>query len=114
MRDPAGLFPSATCEPERQFNVFAYRKRWNEVEELKDEPDLVTTQSGKFALAESVDPFAIEPYFSSCRAVEPGQTIQKCRFTAATRTHDRHKFPSLNLEIDPSESVDLSFTCPKR
>src|SRR6185437_13915273 len=94
------LFCSHTAIGERQFDVFKDGEIADQIERLKNEPDLAVADARAVAERELFDRLSVNPVASVRRRIEQAQNRQQRRLAAARRAGDRKKFAALDLEMN--------------
>lgn len=83
-----------------QLEVAFRRQRREEVESLKDKPDLATTQICPGSIAHLGQILSINDDAPSGWPEQPPENMQEGRFAAPRGPHDRDKLPRKNREVD--------------
>ncbi len=95
------VVPTHPGQLRRQQNVVGDGQVIQQVEELKDHPDLAPPAAGHAGLGEPVDPLARHGDHPARRPVEAGDQVQERRFSAAGRAHHGHRLPGRDLKRYP-------------
>src|SRR5262249_8991421 len=93
--------PSA--EVQRQRDVFDRGQRRQQVEELKNESDLVAADARKIVIAERRERFPVDLDFAFARSIEAPDDVPHGRFTGAGGSDDRQHFAFFDFEVDALE-----------
>ena len=96
----------AAGELERQRDVLGRREHRQQVEELKDEPDVVTAQLGQLRVVERRDLDAGDRDLARRRPVQPGEDVHQRRLARARRAHHRGQPPLSDLDGHAAQRVD--------
>ena len=90
---------------ERQLDVVESGGARQQVERLKDEPDLAIAYARQLVLVLVGDKRATEPVFAGGGRVEAADQIHQRRFPRSRRTHDRDVLIAANRDVDPAQGV---------
>src|SRR5262245_20301324 len=93
---------------QRQPDVFDAGKRRQQVEELKDEADLVATDPRQLIVRQAAERFVVDADRSGGRPVEAADQVEERGLAGAGRPDDRDHFTAGNGEGDVLESGDVS------
>ena len=95
----AGHFACAVFprEEQRQLNVFENRQRVQQLKRLKNEANLLAPKLRKTAVFQRRGRNSVQQYAAGCWKIHGPGKIEKCRFSAATAPHQRHKLAALNV-----------------
>ena len=85
---------------ERNLHIFAGGQCGNEMERLKHETGMLTSEPGALIFVHAVEVPAIETDRSAGRPVEPGEQTKQCCLPAAARPDDGHESARLDGEAD--------------
>ena len=102
-RSKQRLVGVAAGELQRQEDVLARVEDRQQVEELKDEADVVAAQLGELAVVEPGEVDAVDHDRARGRAVEAGEDVHQGRLARARRAHDRRQPAGRELDRDAVE-----------
>ena len=92
---------------QRQLHVVQRRRARQQVEGLKDEPDLLVANARQFIVGHVADEVPVDVILPAGRRIEAAGQVHQGRFAGAGRTHDGHVFAPLDLDIHPGNGVNL-------
>ena len=90
---------------ERQLDVLGRRHPRNEMEELKDEADLLSPHPGRAEIGERRDVFSIELVDAGSGAIEKADDVQQRRLSRSRGSHDRDVLAGPDLQADVAQGV---------
>ena len=93
---------------ERQPDVLEARKRRQEIEELKDEADLVAPHAREIVVREAVEDLAVHGHRAGGRAVEAADEIEQRRFPRSRGPDDRHHLAGVDRQAHGVEGDNLA------
>ena len=102
----AALFPAQRGEFQREFHVFKRGKNRDQVERLKDKPEVVIAPAGEIALAHSVGFFAHDQKAAIGGLVHAGDQVEQRAFAGARRTHEGDEFARRDRELHAVKGQD--------
>ena len=95
----------AAGQLEREEDVLLGGQHRQQVEELKDEADVLAAQLGELAVAERGDRGPVDPHLARGRPVQPGQEMHERRLARARRAHDRGQLALGDRHRDAAQGV---------
>src|SRR5262245_57980148 len=98
------------CVQQRQLDILDGAGAGEQVELLKDEPDLLAPDISQLVALESADADAIERVGTGRRYVEAPEDVHQRGLPRAGRSHDRDEVTSIDVERDPFEDVHGDLT----
>jgi hypothetical protein len=84
---------TSPAEEERQCDVLLGGELWDELAELEDEAEVVSTEGAAFRLGHGVASATVEPDLSARRDKDSGQTVKEGRLPRAAWTHKGKNLP---------------------
>ena len=78
-----------------------------QIERLKNEPDLLIADPRQFIVGHIADQVAVEIVLALRRRIQAADQIHQRRLARPGRTHDRDIFAALDLDVDARDRVDL-------
>src|SRR5438876_11500103 len=90
------LRASPAAQMKRQAHVLDRRQRRQQIEELKDEPDLVSPDPGQLIVGEAGESLAVDSHLARGRSIETTDQVEERRFPGTRRPDDRHHLASWN------------------
>ena len=90
---------------QRQLDIFESGRAGQQIEVLKDEPDLVIANVRQLIAIERGNIGFIKHVSAGCRPIETTENIHECRFAGTARAHQRDKFAALDFERDAAHRV---------
>src|SRR4029077_517903 len=93
---------------QRQTDVLEGRERGQQVEELKDEPDLVAPHFRQLVVGQPGKRGAVDADLAGGRAIETADEIEEGGFAGAGRADDRDQLTAGNREGDVVEGDDVA------
>ena len=100
------LLPRPAAQVQRQRHVLDARQARQQIEELKDEAELVPPHRRQPIVCEAVEALAVERDGARRRPVQPADEIQQRRFSRSRGPDDRDHLPLRNLERDVLQRRD--------
>ncbi len=97
------------AQVQRNGDVFEAIERGQQIEKLKNEPDLVAAQARQLVVGKAAQPAAIDFDFAGGRRVEAADQVQQRRFAGAGRSDDGDHLAARDLEIHRIQRRDLRF-----
>ena len=97
------------AEMQRQPDILQTRQRRQQVEELKDEPDLVAPHARQRIVGQTGERFAVDPDLAGRRTVEAANEVEQRGLPGARRPDDRHHLASRDRQRDVVEGGDVAF-----
>ena len=91
-----------------QHDVFIRRQSGDQIERLKDEPNLVATQLGEGFIAQFRQVGIPDVHRTLGQRIKPRNAMHECRLTRATRAHDCSEFAALEGNVDVVKSVHFA------
>jgi hypothetical protein len=82
-----GFLATRPAEEERQCDVLLGGELWDELAELEDKTEAVSTEGTAFRLRHGVASATVEPDLSALWDKDAGQTVKEGRLTRAAWTH---------------------------
>ena len=102
-RPAASVRSVLTVQLKRKEEVFENGEGWNEVQELKDKPQMFSAKERAVAFGQRSELFAYDPNYSSIGSVDSADQVQEGGLTGAGRSDDRDALTSLYDEIHAVE-----------
>src|SRR6185369_13923918 len=93
----------------RDQNIFERGQRWDEMEELKHEADLLPPQLGQLILAKSRDLHIIDDDLATGRRIEACDEAEQRGLAAARRAKHGEKLPGADCEIQRMQNSQRPF-----
>src|SRR4051812_9421834 len=97
------------CEQQRQFNVLECGEDGNEIEGLKNEPDVLISPISELGFVEARDVDALDEAFAFGWAINARDDMEQGAFAGAGRAHQGEKFAGVDVERDVVEGSDIDF-----
>ena len=101
--------PRPAAQMQRQPDVLETRQRRQQIEELKDESDLVAPHPGQRLVGQAAERFAVDADVAGGRPIETANQIEQRRLAGAGRSDDRHHLAARNGQGDVVERGHLAF-----
>jgi hypothetical protein len=86
--------------------ILGHGKDRNQVEELEDDPHLVTAVAGKLAVTQAGDILTVHEDAPSVRPVQAADEAQECGLATAALAHDGHELPRPDREAEVVDGKD--------
>ena len=101
---------AGVCNGVCQFHVAARGERWQKVETLEDEANLLAAFARAFRIREGTEVHTINRDGTASGAREAAEEVEECRFAGARGADDGDKLTAINGEGGVAQSVcfDLS------
>ena len=93
---PRGLLPEPSVN-KRQLHVVERRSARQQIEGLKNEPDLLVADARELVVIHVADAFAVQQISASRRSIEAPDEVHECRFAGARGSHDGDVLAALDL-----------------
>src|SRR5579871_1179974 len=103
------LLPLEALQVERQGDVFDAGQARQEIEELKDEADLVASKASQVVIGERRHGLTINANLAGRGSVQSADEIQERGLPGARGAHDGDHFAALDLQVDRIKSYNLAF-----
>jgi hypothetical protein len=87
--------------------ILGHGKDWDQVEELEDDPHLVTAVAGKLAVTQAGDILAVHEDAPAVRPVQATDEAKKRGLPTAALAHDGHELPRLDPETEVVDGDNL-------
>ena len=97
------------AQQERQFDVLGDSHGRQQIEKLKNDPEVVAPVTGEFRVPGGVEGNVTYPDFPGVRRVESAEQIEERALAAAAGTGDRGELTEGNLQADVVERADAAF-----
>jgi len=95
---------------ERHGDVLDATERGQQVEELKDEPDLVAPNPGQAVIVKAVEALAVDFNPARRRPVERTDEVEQCGFSRAGRPDNRHHLAAFDAEVNRVERNHIALS----
>src|SRR5687768_1902539 len=108
-RLPRALLPLVRRDAgvhERELDVVQGRRAREQVERLKDEPDLLVSDARELVVRHGRDLRAVQPVFAGRRRIQAADDVHERRLAGSRRTHDGHVFIAPDGEIETTQRAD--------
>lgn len=108
--DPLGLFLPAQRRmrvEHRQLDILPSRRARQQIEPLKNKPNLSVPDFGQLFPAQFGNVHAIEFESSSSRLIQTPQDVHQGRFPGAARSHYRHEFARLHRQRHIADGMNF-------
>ena len=96
------------AEIHRQHDVLGGGQRWQQLEELKDDPDAAAAPLGQLALFERLDGRISNQDFTRGGPVDAGDHIDQGGFAAVRLADHGHEFAAVDLQVDALERGEFA------
>lgn len=102
------LVPGPAAQMQGNRDVLQAGERWQEIEELKNETDLVAAYARQRIVGEAAEARAVDRDLAGGGMIEAADQVEQRRFPRAGRAHDANHLPEADFEIDARERGDAA------
>src|SRR5581483_6321379 len=102
------FFPRPSAKMQRQRNVFHASQSWQQIEELKNEADLIAADAREIIIGKFRERRTVDFEFAPGRPVEPADEVQKSGFSRPGRSNDGNHLAAIDRKIHAFERRDFA------
>jgi hypothetical protein len=107
LRATTALGGRDSCIDEGELDVADDVELWQEVEGLKDEPDLPVANFGQTVLGGVTEVASTDFHAAGARGVQAAEQVHEGRLSAAARPDDRDELALLDAQVNPVERPEF-------
>src|SRR5262249_2980785 len=107
-----GRIRPAAVQLERKPEVLLYRQRWNEVEELEDEADMLSAEQRAGRLRRLREPEPVDDDLSGGWNVDPADQVEQRRFARPAPPDEDTQLPTTNRHVHTAKDGPLRSPFP--
>src|SRR5262245_160202 len=93
-----------------QSHILEAIQGWQQIEELKNEADLVTADTREIVIGEFIENLAFDSNLAAGRPVEAADQVQECRLSRTGRSNDGDNLPLGDIQVHVFESRGFTFS----